>query len=303
MKSRIGDMYSGQAIAIVMVILVVAGILGASLYSRMLKNNEDVVDKQASDASLEQADNILNFITSEVDFPTLSNLSKGEVVPYTSISDFAEVVGLDTDNALEQIDTWCEEDISEEESASYLTITLGRTNPNQAIDVRVGSSRTFNFEDQSPPSGSALILNVSPVGSSEAVFTVKRIYQFPGGVRDYNEDDMDAYCVYTSGGCPDNTLYSPDSSVTEVALGDSINVSLLPTTLMVKVIPLKGDISVSYSLSPAGFADLSYVKINVAVNCYGSYREKEVVFPSVESLGYPTIFDYTIYNKGTLKPN
>ena len=45
-------------------------------------------------------------------------------------------------------------------------------------------------------------------------------------------------------------------------------------------------------------------KVNAKVNCKGDYREKEVIIPNVNNLGYPSLFDYTIYNAtGVLKPN
>ena len=65
--------YPGQAIAIIMVVLVVAAVIGASLYSRMIRNKGEVVDTRESQKALEQAANVLDAFTTS-DLPSLQKL-------------------------------------------------------------------------------------------------------------------------------------------------------------------------------------------------------------------------------------
>ena len=65
--------YSGQAIAIIMVVLVVAAVIGASLYSRIVRNKGEVVYTMESQKALEQAGNVLDAFTT-LDLPSLQNL-------------------------------------------------------------------------------------------------------------------------------------------------------------------------------------------------------------------------------------
>lgn len=312
MQSRFRNVYSGQAIAIVMVILVVASVLGVSLYSRTLKGNQSVVDKQDSDASLEQVDIILDLIASEASFETLSGLvEEADTLPieYKDLNTFATDANIDP-SILTTV-PWCEES-AEGTSASSLKIALGITDPSEKIDVTEGNDRTFNFEGTSGLSSCApLRIYFYSAGGSESVFTIKKIYMDSNdNVKDYSENDILAYCVSENGTCSEETV-SPTSSLEEViGSGDYIDVSLGASGAYelkeIKIIALKGDISTSFEKPVCDALDnvnLSYVKINVGVNCFGSYREKQMIFPSTWNLGYSTIFDYTIYNNGELRPS
>ncbi len=65
--------YSGQAIAIIMIVLVVAVVIGGSLYSRVVRNKGEVVDTIDSQKALEQAGNVLDAFVA-IDLSSLQNL-------------------------------------------------------------------------------------------------------------------------------------------------------------------------------------------------------------------------------------
>ena len=298
-------MYSAQAIAIVMVVLVVAAVLGASLYSRTIKNQTGVTNQEDSDIALEQADTLLN-IFSEADIDEISTLTRSGPLEYDDVDDMIAdlrfgpsavsiINQLKAGNAATKL---CED--TGPDSASGIKVTLSRVPTDEYIDIGVGDSRNFNFDGVSVPSGT-LTLNVVNRGSSTPVFAIKKIYmnQATGEFKSYATTDNTLYCLGTS--CPTTIDPTTSGNVTN----GSISVSLVPSTYniyQVRVIPLIGDIAVSYSTTVSN-VNFGYIKINAAVNCYGSYREKEMVIPSTESLGYPTIFDYVLYNNGTLSTN
>jgi hypothetical protein len=71
----------------------------------------------------------------------------------------------------------------------------------------------------------------------------------------------------------------------------------------IRVIPLFNQVEVSHNPVNCSANQFEHMKINAAVNCYGSLREKQIFVPGPDSLGYSSLFDYTIYNIGTLGPN
>jgi hypothetical protein len=305
MQNRKIEMYSAQAIAIVMVVLVVAAVLGASLYSRTIKNQTSVTNQEDSDIALEQADSLLN-IFSDANIDDISTLTRSGDIVYEDIDTMIDELGFGSSataiidqlrggNAATKL---CED--TGPDSASGIKVALSRVPTDEYIDVSVGDSRNFNFDGITVTSGT-LTLNVENRGTSTPVFAIKKIYmnQSTGDFKAYDKADNTLYCLGTS--CP--TTIDPTSSGTLTA--GSVSVSLSPSTYniyQVRVIPLVGDIAVRYSTTVPN-VNFGYIKINAAVNCYGSYREKEMVIPSTESLGYPTIFDYVLYNNGTLSTN
>ena len=87
--------YSGQAIAIIMIVLVVATVIGASLYSRMLRNSAEITDTRESQRALEQADSILDsFISSDLRLvqgvlSTVIPLESDGVLTFTRVSELS----------------------------------------------------------------------------------------------------------------------------------------------------------------------------------------------------------------------
>lgn len=296
------NFYSGQAIAIVMVVLVVAAVLGASLYSRTIQNQDSAIDIQDSDTSLEQVDTILELF-SEVDIDQLDLLAPGDgedAVVFDDIDDFVNSGSLFSDVAKGIVDNlddnWCEE------GASGLEIRLSRLPESEAIDVSVGNTRAYNFDGASI-SGPSMDLTVQPRGSDTVFFVVKKIYwDGAGSFKPYDLDDTEAYCIGDSCGDFATGTYNSLGSNGEfsVSLGDDGAWDLYE----VRVVPIVGSIAVSHDTNgDVSGVEFGYIKINVAVNCYGTEREKELVLPGSSSLSYATTFDYVLYNNGSLSPN
>ncbi len=313
------DFYSGQAIAIVMIVLIVATVLGASLYSRTLVDQQYAVKEQDSNTAYEQADSLLDpFLYSDVkgleDY--VNQVKDGEVegvswpITLTSVSEIENLLSMDSINidtsSLGNVSDWCEGDTSE---ASSLKMTIDRSTPNESIDVRVGASRIFNLEGATI-SGTSCSLNLKfeSRGNTETVFAIKKVYVSDAGeVKEYSNLDIIGYCLSATGNCSDTTV-APATSVEKISPSDSVSVNLkevkesIYKLREVRVIPLLGTLGVSYSLSTDSCisSNFDYIKINTGVNCYGSYREKQLLLPGSDSTGYSTLFDYSIYNNGVL---
>ncbi len=324
MRNSQKKIYSGQAIAIVMVILVVATVLGASLYSRTLKNREAAINTKDSMKAVEQADSLLDLFV-RADFQFLQDLA-GEI--HTSGKDFvfeniAEIKAfLDgksvNSSMLGQIPDWCEYD-ADKNPSSNLKLTIAEAKPSDFVDVRVGSARVFNLKDNDSTSPCNLSLSFEARENSPTIFVIKMIYgnsndEIAEYINDGSTDDMKAYCFTpTTLGCTTEQLESiaaPEGSFSALSAGYTVPIGDLNQTrdsyslYQIRVIPLNNTVGISHSdVSGCSTKTFSYMKVNAAVNCYGSFREKQIMVPGADSLGYSSLFDYTLYNIGTLRPN
>ena len=298
--------YSGQAIAIIMVVLVVAAVIGASLYSRMLRNKGEVVETRESQMALEQASNVLGAFTT-ADIPLLQShleAELAEVDPYPIILDgydaiaafLSEIGNMDLKILDSRTDTSCKEP----------TVTIAYAELSDEIDYRVGEVMAINLADVQPPVGCEATLAFETRGSGNHLFTIKKVYRTKptGEVRKYELDDMLLYCLNVSGsGCsgvaPVESIYST------LANGDKITVPLEVQDLHeVRVLPLKEKIGISIVGNEQCGRMLHNYLIKSTVSCSGQERTMQLIVPNATNFGYPAIFDYTIYNSsGTLAPH
>ena len=326
MRNSKKSIYSGQAIAIIMVILVVATVLGASLYSRTLKNREAAINTKDSIKAVEQADSLLDLFV-RADFQFLQELAQeiqtdGEQVfeNTTEIKGFLDGKSVDS-SMIGQITDWCEYD-AEDNPSSNLKLTIAEALPSDFVDVRVGSARVFNLEGNTyQPTPCSLALTFEARESSPTIFAIKKIYGDSNNIAEYVNDpgtvpgidDIKAYCFTpTTPGCTPDELQgiaAPEGSFLDLEANYTVPIDLkemrdaLPL-YQIRVIPLNNTVGISHSdVSGCSTKSFSYMKVNAAVNCYGSFREKQIMVPGADSLGYSSLFDYAIYNIGTLRPN
>jgi len=313
--------YSGQAIAIIMVVLIVASVLGASLYSRTLKNKQAASDNKDSIRALEQADSILDlFVRSDYDLlQTVAERMYDEdndTLIYDSVTgefmDLLTSAEIDTSiiTKVQNSDNpWCEDT----STGSSVKITVSPSSSDDFVTVDVGSARVFNLEGNTyEPEGDCNISLIFNPVSQYALFTIKKIYiNADGDIAEYTNDgttdDMLAYCV---GDCDDiSSVAAPTGSFINIESGGFVEVTLNETRpdgyslYQIRVIPLLNQLQVSNELTSCSSYQFQHMMINAAVNCYGSLREKQIFVPGPDSLGYSSLFDYTIYNIGTLGPN
>lgn len=314
-------MYSGQAIAIVMVILVVATVLGASLYSRTLKNREAAINTKDSMMAAEQADSLLDVFV-RTDFQVLQRISldldsqeggKFELNSITDITNFLNNYGIDS--TILSVNTgqqWCQDT----STGSSLKLTIAPATSDDYVDIRVGSARVLNLQGNTytgtGPCNVTFVFEARD--NAPTLFAVKKIYGDPSGnIAEYSPEHITAYCFTPSStSCTSEDLSgiaSPSTSFNGLGGGNTLSFDLKEvgpggTTLQqIRVIPLNLTLGVSTSVGDCSTYQFSFMKINTAVNCYSSYREKQIMVPGTDSVGYSSIFDYTIYNVGTLEPS
>jgi len=301
--------YSGQAIAIIMVVLVVAAVIGASLYSRMVRNKGEVVDTRESQKALEQAGNVLDAFTT-LDLPSLQNLlseklreNDGEIVldSIDGIKLFLEELGSD------QMDLGLL-GLGGGDSCSEPVVTITYAQASDGIEYGVGDVMAINVDGVDIPDGCVATLTFDPAGSGDHLFTTKYVYtEDDGSVQPYELNDMELYCLNSSGSdnCGNGTVAPTESIKQKLGKGNSITLNFAEHSNLYefRILPLKEKIKIGLKGSTECVHILDNYSIKSTVTCTGQERTMQVVIPNAMNMGYPSLFDYTIYNsQGTLTP-
>ncbi len=331
MKNWISKRYSGQAIAIIMVMLVVATIIGFSVYSRMQVNRQVQVDTKESTRALTQADTILSVFTTN-DLATvqalLSHYSSQECFSteegciysgFSKIEELFSVFGLEYMVPLLRVKDWCSgEADSTLEETSGINLSLSYATAQDAIAYSVGdvfALNTRNISGALTDCKVTLELTGGEASFAEA-FTTKKVYmdQLTGEVSPYQLEDMQLGCI---GDCWTTEVLQPESSVfyalddaTSDPLDREIIVNMGETRGVYplyeyRILPLKGIINIAIAnTTPECGNYFDNYKIVSSVTCGDNTRTKMVIIPSPNNSGYSPLFDYTIYNAtGVLEPD
>ncbi len=316
---NIKNTYPAQAIAIVMVILVVATVLGASLYSRTLKNREAAVNTKDSMQAIEQADTLLDlFVRADYQFlqDMYAKIQEGQYETFSDIASlrtFLQKYGINV-GLLDQEVAWCEDT----SKGSSIKLTISEAEPADFVDIRVGSARVFNIQESQVDLSTAscgIILTFEARDNAPTIFAVKKVFGDENHIEEYvndgSTDDIVAYCFQPDGSACESVsgIAAPMDSFESLSLNKQLTINFkeqrngYPLS-QVRIIPLNLTLGVSHTpTGDCGNNKFTYMKVNAAVNCYGSFREKQIMVPGADSLGYSSLFDYTIYNIGTLRPN
>lgn len=294
--------YSGQAIAIIMVILVVAAVIGASLYSRMIRNKGEVIDTRESSKALEQSGNILDaFITTDIRtlqdglYEKLHNAGGKITIEATSLDDLTTKI----EEYFGEIGLELEE-LTMDASCSNYKMSFEFAPPSEGPEYNVGDVMAINLSSvPTVPSGCEVELNF-PSGDNK-IFTVKEVYSDGGvGYKPYELADMKVYCTNNCTGMSPTTSF--ETWDTKPILTYNMYNFKQNGLTELRVIPLKGTIEIGVSSENCGNIFDQFL-IKATSICSGQERTMQVIIPSATNFGYDPMFDYTIYNSnGALAP-
>jgi len=308
--------YEGQALAMVLIVLVVAVVIGVSMLSRTLRDSKRVTDEKSSAEALEFADSILDVVkgtsvSSLVEVCDREDYGEGidsddgcSVTGVNSVKEFMTLAGLDSDS-LDVFDS-CSS------ASSELSLNLSLTDKDDEYEIRDGDVRSFVIKGQSPdPVTCTLDLEFEPRDSEFAGVVISKVYakdyteEIPGDYKEYSYDDNLQYCIYgEDSDCSESE--SMDENWIPVLSGQNLSIPLSSVSGYsldeIRVKSLGGVVAIRSSLSDAGcVSNTEMLKVVAASNCVGTYRAKEVIVP-LEEWGAP-IFDYVMYNgAGGLMP-
>jgi hypothetical protein len=308
--------YTAQALAIVMIVLVVAVIIGMAMFSRTLKDTQQITQQKSSAEALEFADSVLDIVkgTSATKIKTVCNdttygqgltSTNGCVADgNTNVSKFLNDLGV-TSSSLNILNK-----CSSQNSSVQVTAQLAKSTDD--YEISRDNVRSFVLGSQTPtPAACTLNLTLEPRGGRVVGAMISKIYArnyvsgFPQEYKSYSTTDSTQYCVYQNGSsCADNPnmtdQWVPLQSNTSLTISLGA-VSGYPLN-QIRVRAIGGALGLKYSFSTSGCVqDTEMVKIVVAANCTGTYRAKVIQIPQQDWAS--PIFDYALFNgTGVLAP-
>lgn len=315
MKNILAKKYEGQALAVIMIVLVVAVVIGMAMLSRTLKDRERTIEEKSSAEALEFSDSILDVVSGTpvekleevcADPRFGGGLQSGcEVKGVDSVENFLTQAGVST-GFLDSFGSCTG-------SGSEVEMSISMAGSDDDYEIRPDTVRAFVLRQQTPdPAACTLDLEFEPRGSDNAGVAISRVYAsdydangVPSDYKTYAYDDTVEYCLFRSGdSCPDGAVFS--GSWVPLQTGDTLSVPLTSSgghaLDEIRVRAINSAVGIRSSLStPQCVEDLEMVKIVVAANCTGSYRAKEIQIPQQE-WAFP-VFDYVLFNgNGVLSP-
>lgn len=325
--------FKAQALAMVMVVLVVASIIGVSLFSRMSKEKQSSVNEQDSSVSSSLVDGTLDFFVG-ADINKVESVLNDDSLTvkggtFDSIKGVAQYLGQPNIDIVKDIDPDLFQVSPDEELCqgdNFIKVDLSYSDTEDFVEVQPGSLMAYNLKD-------AVILNSCELNvrmkamNEVAVFIVKRVMVSDA---DVVTESVENYCinqnvssecdmitvddVHDFGGLDDS---EPDAqSIWSTTNVDSdANARLLTFYLddertnkvaEIRILPLKGVLAVNNSQSRedcvADGRQFRSIRVTAEATCNDSYRGKQMFIPGSGNLGYSTLFDYGIYDTGLFQP-
>ncbi|HKM20009.1 MAG TPA: hypothetical protein VJY47_02180 [Candidatus Dojkabacteria bacterium] len=325
--------YTAQALAIVMIILVVASIIGFSVFSRLMTQKKAALQERESSEALEVADIILtNFLLSEPeeweekiaqDFLYKEKYDGGHIDP-----EGPAIEGEEGDMSIQgdmgmQIEQFGEEDSSSNAITKLTralnheldlqnldicplsnynneyTLKLSKTNEDTEFVLRPGETFVFPIGGRSLGNSCSINISFPNTGYKHGGFTINKIYIKEGKIQEYDYADTINYCFSNDGtGCNNPNFVAP---------AGGWDYFKSDTTLTIPV-PFKGDLFERIQLTAIGeeltfkfsmpsdycTESIQLWQLRASATCNGTYRAKEVIVPDV-GWSY-SIFNYVIFN-------
>ena len=276
--------YSGQALAIIMVVIVVCSIIGFSMFSRSLRDKRSTVQERYSAEALEVNDNILD---------SFLQIAEDE--------DLTEILDIDREYSNYEIESFlngfndtlsaCKVDPS---NNNKYTVRLFYGDSDTIYQVEPGQAFSFVVpESESIPN--ECVINVKfqpgdiPVNTGFMKNMILRTTPTGATIKTYDYTDAETYCLSPS--CTDYqkvlsyTTWNPNTTFQIGAGGVNLD--------RAQIIAINNRIRFSYE--PVGCGD--YFKtliLRASATCNGVFRSKEAVIPVHKA--HFSIFNYVLFN-------
>lgn len=310
------DRYPAQALAIAMVVLVVASIIGISVYSRISKDKTESLDERSSAEALQVSDLLLNYLTA---YPVTTVIKDAGAFISDPTVTLSEKDGHQITNLLQTLGA-----LKSTESLSTLDICpLSDTNTNDYylniskadIDTyyEIMAGQTFALPINNETLGTncdQTTLKIAQRGDSNVGFSITYIYAsnygadgMPQQYKPYETADTVNYCFSNGTACNNSinfvdggwTLYTPDTNLT-------INIKTSKSGYQldeIRIMAINGAIGIAYQIPSSCTQALNLINVQAGANCEGTYRGKSILIP--EKQWENQLFNYSVFNGvGTL---
>lgn len=311
---KTANRYSGQALAIVMIVLVISLILGMAMLSRVLRDNFRVVSEKSSAEALETVDAVIDALKGTPVTTMKASCAKPQFGNGVTVSESCKVTG--TQNVTAYLsDLGINIDSSKtlqncNSETSTIDVSTKLAGPEDELEIRPDNVRSFVLRGQTPTvAGCTLNLTVESRGSDVSGMMISKVYArnyvsgLPTEFKPYELSDISSYCIFRGADCTSNTDLV--GTWTPVASGSQITIPLAASGGYnldeIRIRSVNSIIAIKSTLSTLNCVkDWEMLKVTVGSNCTGSYRAKEVQIPQNE-WALP-VFDYVVFNgSGVLK--
>jgi len=281
--------YSGQALAIIMVVLVISSIIGFSIFTRSLRDKRSTVQERYSAEALEVNDNILDYI--------LQNTNEGEIPDLVIDQEYASEVGgeYDIENIFDSTKlTVC----SLDGTNNKYTVKLSYGDNDTVYQVEPGQAFSFVVpEKEAVPDACVINVKFQPEDiPANTGFTINKIYRTsPTGatIKDYDYSDAETYCLSTN--CtnfeknpknPNDVRWNPATTLEILAGGVNLD--------RAQLIAINSRIRFTYEPTAACGDLFKTLILRSSATCNGVFRSKEAIIPVHRA--HFSIFNYVLFN-------
>jgi hypothetical protein len=293
--------FKAQALAIVMVVLVVATIIGLALFTRMSKDRQAAIDEQNSAIAAELSNDVLDLVVNA----NIDTLEQNVGMSFVSLTEFenflTDTLNVEVPDDFPEDGTWCPHGENENLDNQSFNFSLSLLGPGEPVGVVPGSAMSFHTQDATVVGTVNLNLTFSTT-DQHAIFLFKKVYVDPTNDTVYN------YCVRSgAAGCVSDGDIANFENIDDkgTSYTETINLSTEVSAGLaeIRIIPIKGTVTVETEITGTGTIDRQfyYVKAVAEATCDDSYRGAEMEIPGSGNLGYITLFDYVVYDTGQFR--
>ena len=286
--------YSGQALAIIMIVLVVSSIIGFSVFNRSLRDKKSTIQERDSGEAYEVVDILLDTM--------LQYLSEEWMDGRIAFKETYETNGT-TYNLQDLLATYNPDfDITSlnmckvEEGSNKYTLKLDFGNADTMYQVEPGQAFTFLVEDgDQPPAGCSIKVTFVTAGLPENTgFMLSKIFRkslaIPTQIEDYNYSHAETYCLF--GAC--NNFQKLPSGLPSFLNPFFINMNEPLLLDRAQIIAINNPIQFQFEPTAQCGDRFKTLVLRTSATCNGVYRAKEIIVPVHRA--HFSIFNYVLFN-------
>lgn len=330
------DKYKAQALAIAMVVLVIASIIGVAIYSRSSQSTEETIDERASSEALELSDSFLTKLTEFsiqsieqkiVEIQNAGNSTEDQQdIEWKNGIEYKE----NTESAKKEITTFLKslgvENFFDEQSlansgcsldiaGNQYVLSVKEADLTSAYEVRSGQTWSLPIENHDfGANGCTLYLYPRSVDSDSGFMITKTYTRYNASgelieYKDYDYADVENYCMSGDNATCNNKNFSENNTwkLYNTNTNEPLVINLLETKTSnsqvyklesVTLRSINGTVGVSYSMTD-----------NTGKSCSENFRLMQIRFGAYCSGNYrgkevlmpekqwsSSLFDYVIFN-------
>lgn len=284
--------YSGQALAIIMIVLVVSSIIGFSVFNRSLRDKKSTIQERDSGEAYEVVDILLDTMLQYSSEEWMDGITLG--TEYSYMGGIGNLQDLLLDNYGFDINSlnMCKV----QDGSNKYTLKLDYGNSDTLYQVEPGQAFTFLVEEgDQPPANCKIRVTFITTGLPENTgFMLNQIFRtsnaIPTQIADYDYPNALTYCLI--GSCPNFDKFPPGLPTFSNPFDIDMNQPLLIDRA--QIIAINNPIQFQFEPTTECEDRFKTLVLRTSATCNGVYRAKEIIVP-VHRAHY-SIFNYVLFN-------